>query len=211
MGKDKAEEESKNIEENISSSSKLSKSNFKDLFSPALRYIMGIGLLLGILQQATGINAIYFYATSFLNKQVLVLMLLFSSGVLLSLTTVVFTILAMYLVDKMGRRPLLLIGITGISISLLTCAYGFNNAKYKLGLDDINSIVQVDSSKLENLIDIEYDSDVNFKNDLKKALGNQVYAKNEGNFRVCHNYEFWLSFIWDIWIYCMFSSFHLDQ
>jgi len=179
-GKDKAKEESKNIEENISSSTKLSKSNFKDLFSPALRYIMGIGLLLGILQQATGINAIYFYATSIFKQTGIGTDAAFSSGVLLSLTTVVFTILAMYLVDKMGRRPLLLIGITGISISLLTCAYGFNNAKYKLGLDDINSIVQVDSSKLENLIDIEYDSDVNFKNDLKKVLGNQVYAKNEG-------------------------------
>ena len=139
-GKDKAEEESKNIEENISSSSKLSKSNFKDLFSPALRYIMGIGLLLGILQQATGINAIYFYATSIFKQTGIGTDAAFSSGVLLSLTTVVFTILAMYLVDKMGRRPLLLIGITGISISLLTCAYGFNNAKYKLGLDDINSI-----------------------------------------------------------------------
>ena len=79
-GKDKAEEESKNIEENISSSSKLSKSNFKDLFSPALRYIMGIGLLLEFFNRQLELMPYIFMQPPFLNKQVLVLMLLFVWG-----------------------------------------------------------------------------------------------------------------------------------
>ena len=92
------------------------------------------------LQQATGINAIYFYATSIFKQTGIGTDAAFSSGVLLSLTTVVFTLIAMYLVDRMGRRPLLLVGITGIAISLLICAYGFNQAKYQLTEDGINSL-----------------------------------------------------------------------
>ena len=105
----------------------------------------------------------------------------FSSGVLLSFTTVIFTLIAIYLVDRMGRRPLLLIGMTGIAISLLTCAYGFNQAKYKLSNEGILSLTEIDSDKLLIFQDVEYDSDVKFKKDIKSVIGNQVYAKNEGS------------------------------
>tara|TARA_B100000900_G_scaffold387017_1_gene377925 strand:- start:979 stop:2511 length:1533 start_codon:yes stop_codon:yes gene_type:complete len=179
-GSQQAEIEIEAIKQNINTSKDVVKTNFKVLFSPALRYIMGIGLLLGVLQQATGINAIYFYATSIFKQTGIGTDAAFSSGVLLSLTTVVFTLIAMYLVDRMGRRPLLLVGITGIAISLLTCAYGFNQAKYQLTKDGINSLSLVDSSKLLKFQDLEFESDVEFKNKLKSAIGNQVYAKNEG-------------------------------
>jgi sugar porter (SP) family MFS transporter len=175
-----AEIELKTISENIKSSNGSTKTKFSDLFNPALRYILGIGLLLGVLQQATGINAIYFYATSIFKQTGIGTDAAFSSGVLLSLTTVLFTILAMYLVDRMGRRPLLLIGMTGIAISLLTCAYGFNQAKYKLTFEDITSLTDVDPYKLMIFEDIVYDNDVDFKNHIKTAIGNQSFAKNEG-------------------------------
>ena len=164
-----------------SSSNANLKTKFSDLFSPALRYIMGVGLLLGVLQQVTGINAIYFYATSIFKQTGIGTDAAFSSGVLLSFTTVVFTLIAIYLVDRMGRRPLLLIGMTGIAISLLTCAYGFNQAKYKLTKEGITNLTEIDSSKLLMFEDVEYNSDVKFKNDIKSAIGNQVYAKNEGS------------------------------
>jgi len=180
-GAEKAEIETKAIIKNIESNNIKVKTNFRDLFSPALRYIMGVGLLLGIIQQVTGINAIYFYATSIFKQTGIGTDAAFSSGVLLSLTTVIFTLIAIYLVDRMGRRPLLLIGMTGIAISLLTCAYGFNQAKYKLSNEGILSLTEIDSDKLLIFQDIEYDSDVKFKKDIKSAIGNQVYAKNEGS------------------------------
>jgi MFS family permease len=180
-GEEKAETETKSIIKNIESNNIKVKTNFSDLFSPALRYIMGVGLLLGILQQVTGINAIYFYATSIFKQTGIGTDAAFSSGVLLSFTTVIFTLIAIYLVDRMGRRPLLLIGMTGIAISLLTCAYGFNQAKYKLSNEGILSLTEINSDKLLIFQDIEYDSDVKFKKDIKFAIGNQVYAKNEGS------------------------------
>ena len=87
----------------------------------------------------------------------------------------------MFLVDRMGRRPLLLVGITGIAISLLACAYGFNQAKYQLTEDGINSLNLVDSSELLKFQGLEFESDVEFKNKIKSAIGNQMYAKNEGS------------------------------
>ena len=180
-GAEKAETETKAIIKNIESNNIKVKTNFSDLFSPALRYIMGVGLLLGILQQVTGINAIYFYATSIFKQTGIGTDAAFSSGVLLSFTTVIFTLIAIYLVDRMGRRPLLLIGMTGIAISLLTCAYGFNQAKYKLSNQGILSLTEIDSDKLLIFQDVEYDSDVKFKKDIKSVIGNQVYAKNEGS------------------------------
>ena len=180
-GEEKAEIETKSIIKNIESNNVNVKTKFSDLFSPALRYIMGVGLLLGILQQVTGINAIYFYATSIFKQTGIGTDAAFSSGVLLSFTTVIFTLIAIYLVDRTGRRPLLLIGMTGIAISLLTCAYGFNQAKYKLNKEDINALTDIDSNKLLIFQDVEYYSDVKFKNEIKSAIGTQVYAKNEGS------------------------------
>jgi MFS family permease len=179
-GSKNAEIETKAILNNIESNIVNVKTKYSDLFKPALRYIIGVGLLLGILQQVTGINAIYFYATSIFKQTGIGTDAAFSSGVLLSFTTVIFTLIAIYLVDRMGRRPLLLIGMTGIAISLLTCAYGFNQAKYKLTNEGISSLNEIDSSKLLIFQDVEYNSDVKFKNDIKSAIGNQVYAKNEG-------------------------------
>ena len=179
-GSKNAEIETKAILNNIESNIVNVKTKYSDLFKPALRYIIGVGLLLGILQQVTGINAIYFYATSIFKQTGIGTDAAFSSGVLLSFTTVIFTLIAIYLVDRMGRRPLLLIGMTGIAISLLTCAYGFNQAKYKLTNEGISSLKEIDSSKLLIFQDVEYNSDVKFKNDIKSAIGNQVYAKNEG-------------------------------
>ena len=141
---------------------------------------MIVGITLGILQQVTGINAIYFYATSIFKQTGIGTDAAFSSGVLLSFTTVVFTLLAIYLIDRMGRRPLLIVGMSGIAVSLLLCAYSFNQATYELSASEINSFENIDIYKLAEFQDITYDNDVSFKNDIKAVIGNQVYALNEG-------------------------------
>ena len=145
-----------------------------------MRFILLVGITIGILQQVTGINAIYFYATSIFKQTGIGTDAAFSSGVLLSGTSVVFTLVAMYLIDRMGRRPLLLIGIAGIAISLLLCAYSFNQATYRLDANDVASIEGLDASKLSGITGQLYTSDVAFKNVMKNALGNQAYKKQEG-------------------------------
>ena len=179
-GSEQAEVEIESIEKNLEDSETSKSVSVRDLFAPALRFIMIVGITLGILQQVTGINAIYFYATSIFKQTGIGTDAAFSSGVLLSFTTVVFTLLAIYLIDRMGRRPLLLVGMSGIAVSLLLCAYSFSQATYELSATEINSFENIDNYKLAKFQDINYDSDVTFKNDIKAAIGNQVYALNEG-------------------------------
>ena len=179
-GSEQAEVEIESIEKNLEDSENSKSVSVRDLFAPALRFIMIVGITLGILQQVTGINAIYFYATSIFKQTGIGTDAAFSSGVLLSFTTVVFTLLAIYLIDRMGRRQLLLVGMSGIAVSLLLCAYSFSQATYELSATEINSFENIDNYKLAKFQDINYDSDVTFKNDIKAAIGNQVYALNEG-------------------------------
>ncbi len=180
-GSEIASEEIRTIE-NVAKSTDNSKVSLLSLLKPSLRFILLVGLVIGVLQQITGINAVYFYATSIFKQTGIGTDASFSSGVLLSFITVLFTFVAIFLIDRMGRRPLLLIGVAGISISLLLCAYGFNQATYKLTANDISTIEVsgMSSEQLAFAIDKEYTNDLDFKNDMKQSLGTQLYAKNEG-------------------------------
>ena len=179
-GNERGEIENAAIEKNIQADKNKESLKLLDLLKPSLRFILVVGLVVGVLQQITGINAVYFYATSIFEQTGIGTDAAFSSGVLLSSISVIFTFLAIYLIDKMGRRPLLLFGTAGIAISLLVCAYGFNKATYQLTSEKINQLEFKESQQLLPLIDKVYESDIAFKNDLKEALGNKVYSKNDG-------------------------------
>lgn len=179
-GKTIADIEIKAIQINIDKAENKTKVNIKELIMPALRFIFIVGLVVGVLQQITGINAVYFYATSIFKQTGIGTDAAFSSGILLSSVTVVFTIIAMYLIDRMGRRPLLLVGTFGIAFSLLLCAYGFNQATYKLSNESIENLTFKGSEKLQSIVNKTYLFDVDFKHELKSILGNQTYSKNDG-------------------------------
>jgi MFS family permease len=168
------------IEKNILADKQKAPLKIKDILKPSLRFILVVGLIVGVLQQITGINAVYFYATSIFKQTGIGTDAAFSSGVLLSTISVVFTFVAIYLIDRMGRRPLLLIGTAGIAVSLLLCAYGFNQATYQVTKENINQFEFSDAHKLLPLAEILYDNDVAFKNAAKEALGSKIYAKNDG-------------------------------
>ena len=179
-GATRGQQEIESIEKNVQAEKDKAKVEIKDLLNKSLRFILIVGLVIGILQQITGINAVYFYATSIFKQTGIGTDASFSSGVLLSTITVVFTIVAMYLIDRTGRRPLMLFGTAGIAISLLLCAYGFKQAKYELTSQEISSFKFAEANKLEPYANQVFDSDVDFKNAMKLALGNQVYSKNDG-------------------------------
>ena len=177
-----AKTEGESIKASILADTHKEKAKLSELFQPALRFILTVGLVIGIIQQTTGINAVYFYATSIFEQTGIGTNAAFTSGVLLSFTTVVFTVVAMLLIDRMGRRPLMLAGLGGIAVSLLLCAHGFNQATYKLTSSELEMIglTEQNKQKLKGLTDVVYHNDVEFKKIMKEALGNQVYSKHEG-------------------------------
>ena len=176
----KAELEITSIEKNTNTAKNKAPLQLKDILKPSLRFVLIVGLIVGVLQQITGINAVYFYATSIFKQTGIGTDAAFSSGILLSTVTLIFTFIAMYLIDRMGRRPLLLIGTAGIAVSLLLCAFGFNQATYQLTDENINQFEFQESEKLRPFAGNVYLSDTAFKNELKTALGNKIYSKNDG-------------------------------
>ena len=179
-GEETAVTESEAIEKSLNEESNIERASFLELLKPSLHFILGIGLLIGILQQATGINAIYFYATSIFKQTGIGTNSAFTQGVLLSFTSVIFTIVAMFTIDRIGRRPLMLFGIGGIAVSLLLCSYGFGQAKYQLSPEKAAEITGIQQENLAELSSLSFKNDVEFKGKMKGLLGSDLYAKKEG-------------------------------
>ena len=179
-GNEIAKKELKEIEKSIDEKSIDKKVPLSILLKPSLRFVMIVGLTLGIVQQITGINAIYFYATSIFKQTGIGTDAAFLSGVFLSLTTVLFTIIAIRIIDKVGRRPLLITGMIGISLSLLICSYGFGKAEYQLKSSDVVKLNILELSNPNKVVDKIYYDDVSFKNDIRKLIGTNEFSKREG-------------------------------
>src|SRR5207245_4127545 len=99
---------------------------FSDLFGPSVRTALVIGIGLAIFQQVTGINTVIYYAPLIVRSAGIPT----ASGAILAtagigLVNVIMTIVAMWLIDHVGRRPLLLVGIAGMIISLGVLGFVF--------------------------------------------------------------------------------------
>ena len=99
------------------------KQSYSAVFQKAVRPAVMVGITLAIFQQFCGINVVFNYTSTIfasvgasLNKQ------LFET-VAIGVVNLVFTILAMLLVDKLGRRPLMLIGSIGLSVIYILLAF----------------------------------------------------------------------------------------
>ncbi|MET4156892.1 sugar porter family MFS transporter [Agromyces sp. PvR057] len=93
-----------------------------------LKGIVWIGILLSVFQQFVGINVIFYYSTTLWKAVGFDESDSFTISVFTSVTNIVVTFIAIALVDKVGRRPLLLIGSTGMAVTLATMAIAFANS-----------------------------------------------------------------------------------
>ena len=101
-----------------SSPIKSEKGSYKDLFSKRFRRALIIGILLPLFSQFSGINAIIYYGPSILTSAGVDVSDSFLSQVILGAANLVFTFVAIWKVDELGRRPLYIVGTIGAAISL---------------------------------------------------------------------------------------------
>ncbi len=90
-----------------------------ELFSPAILRILGIGVFLAVLQQWSGINVIFNYAEEVYRNAGYGISGIMFNIVITGAINLVFTLVALGFVDRIGRRPLMLLGCAGIGISHL--------------------------------------------------------------------------------------------
>jgi MFS transporter, SP family, galactose:H+ symporter len=112
--------------DDIQSSLAVQSGGWRDLFTPLIRPALIVGVGLAILQQITGINTVIYYAPmifEFTGAKSASASILATIGV--GVVNVAMTVVALLLVDRVGRRPLLLIGLTGMIIGLSVLGLAF--------------------------------------------------------------------------------------
>ncbi len=92
---------------------------WSDLLEPKIRSALIIGIGLAAFQQLTGINTVIYYAPTileFAGLQTATVTIFATVGI--GVVNVLLTVVSILLIDRVGRRPLLLAGITGMIVSL---------------------------------------------------------------------------------------------
>src|SRR3984885_9009497 len=91
--------------------------SWRELWMPGVRKIVLIGIALAVLQQWTGINILFNYAAEIYRSAGYGANDIFLNIVITGAINLVFTVVAMLIVDKVGRRPMMLFGCVGIGLS----------------------------------------------------------------------------------------------
>jgi MFS transporter, SP family, xylose:H+ symportor len=93
--------------------------SLSQLFRPGMRIVLWLGVALAVLQQVTGINVFLYYAPEILKSVAGARMdVALLQTVLVGAVNLVFTVLAIWMVDRVGRKPLMLIGAAGMGVCL---------------------------------------------------------------------------------------------
>jgi sugar porter (SP) family MFS transporter len=93
-----------------------------------LKPIVWVGIILSIFQQFVGINVIFYYSTTLWKSVGFEESDSFTISVITSITNIAVTFIAIALVDRVGRRPILLFGSAGMTLSLATMSIAFSQA-----------------------------------------------------------------------------------
>ena len=177
--KETAQEVFSAVKKSFEEEKDLKKRTLSDLFKPALKLVLLVGIVIGILQQITGINAVFFYAPMIFEQTGIGTDASFVQAILVGLTNLVFTVLAILFIDKVGRKPLLIFGVSGITICMFLLSYAFSNATYTLQPDTVTELpAEINQQQLSAMVGTVYDNDLDYKQALAETLGEdtaQVY------------------------------------
>ncbi len=114
-----AQEELMQIETTVSQERGLQKASFKDMGTPWIRRIMLIGIGIAIVQQITGVNSIMYYGTEILKDAGFETQAALIGNIANGVISVLATFVGIWLLGRVGRRPMLITGLIGTTCSLL--------------------------------------------------------------------------------------------
>lgn len=179
-GEDRARGELAAVHDSLGAESTRQAASLKHLFQPAMKLVLTIGISIAVLQQLTGINSVFFYAPMIFEQSGIGADASFMQAVLVGIVNLLFTLVAIALIDKLGRRPLLIFGLAGIAACMLTLSYGFGSARYALDAAAMDSLpVQINREQIAPLIGVTFDSDVDFRRAVSAAIGAEAFRQYE--------------------------------
>lgn len=187
-----AEEELRKIRNAMELGDQTSNLPISELFKKSMALVLTIGIVVGVLQQITGINSVFFYAPMIFEQSGVGTDASFTQAIYVGLINLVFTLLAIALIDKLGRKPLLVFGLAGIAVCMSILAYSFDAATYtlsetavseieftkELNFDENAEVADIASAEgfdfkeaLSGVVGTTYDSDLEYKAALRASIG----------------------------------------
>jgi MFS family permease len=162
---------------------KTSRTVIKGLLSRRMRFIMGIALAIAFFQQITGINAIFYYLPTIFTQAGGGVNAAFKQAVVVGLVNLGMTFVAIWLIDRVGRKPLLVVGTAGMAISLLTCSWAFHSATFQVTektypLLEVANIPAEVTGKLKGVEHPVFKSEARFLAHLEQQLGDEAVNAN---------------------------------
>lgn len=120
--KNRAHSEFNEIKEAVAEQVELKKASLRDLTVPWVRHIVFLGIGIGIIQQITGVNSIMYYGTEILIDAGFEMNAALIANVSNGVIAVLSTFVGIWLLGKVNRRPMLLVGQIGSTTALLLIA-----------------------------------------------------------------------------------------
>ncbi|MBL7745144.1 MAG: sugar porter family MFS transporter [Chitinophagaceae bacterium] len=125
IGVEKPEEEISNI---IAANASIENNgNHENIFSSKYKKVLWLAFLVAFFNQLSGINFILYYAPEILSKIGLGAKESLANSIAIGGTNLVFTFVGLYLIDRIGRKTLLIIGSLGYIVSLGMVAFAFQS------------------------------------------------------------------------------------
>ena len=111
---------------------------FRDLFEPGLKKVLLIGIVLAVYQQWCGINVIFYYAQEIFTAAGYGVSDVLFNIVITGAVNLIFTLIAIRFVDRLGRKPLMLAGSAGLAV-----VFGLVGASYALHSRGLHILILV--------------------------------------------------------------------
>lgn len=158
------------------------KGKLSDIFQSKYATIMIIAFGIAFFQQITGINAIFYYAPTIFEQAGGSTDSSFLQAIVVGLTNLVFTIVAIWLIDKLGRKPLLLIGTFSMTVALLMATYAFNKATYDFNTDTLSKVTNTEiRTALSALDGNSYSGQALLFEEVRPILGEKLFLDFKRN------------------------------
>ncbi len=93
--------------------------SLSQLLAPGMKIILVLGVALAVLQQVTGINVFLYFGTEIFKQMGSETNAALRQTIIVGGVNLTFTVIAIWTVDKLGRKPLMLIGSMGMGLTLL--------------------------------------------------------------------------------------------
>lgn len=158
------------------------KGKLADIFQSKYATIMIIAFGIAFFQQITGINAVFYYAPTIFEQAGGSTDSSFLQAIVVGLTNLAFTIVAILFIDRLGRKPLLLIGTSSMTIALLMATFAFNNATYDFNDTTLKKVSDSEiRTKLAPLDGRSFDGQAVLFEEVEPLLSEDLFLKFKRN------------------------------